>query len=66
LSANQVELFEHVTWELLELLGYDMDYGASAQMAPRRERLTAFLHDVLRRGITDRIRRRRRSGPGRP
>jgi Sulfotransferase family len=65
LSQSQVEMFEHLTWELLDLLGYDMAYGASARMAPRRERLAAFAGDVLRRGLTDRIRRRRRPRPDR-
>jgi Sulfotransferase family len=65
LSASQVELFEHLSWELLDLLGYDMVYGAAARMAPRRVRLAAFANDIVRRGLTDRIRRRRRPGPRR-
>lgn len=57
LTKSQVEHFEHMTWDLLDLLDYEMVHGPTAQMAGRRERLTAFAHDVLRRGITDRIRR---------
>ena len=65
LRGSEVEFFEHLTWELLDLLGYEMVYGAAARMAPRGERLAAFAQDVLRRGLTDRIRRRRRPEPNR-
>jgi hypothetical protein len=66
LGAREVEHFEHLTWDLLRLLDYEMVYGPSARIATRRERLRAFAVDVARRGLVDPIRRHRRLRPGGP
>lgn len=59
LRPHQVEDFEYVTWELSAHLGYDLVHGAAARLAPRHVRLVEFARDVARRGVVDRVRRRR-------
>lgn len=59
LAPRQVEDFEYVTWELSAYLGYELVHGARARIAPRHVRLGEFVEDVARRGVLDRVRRRR-------
>ena len=59
LSTTQLEEFEYHTGELARYLGYPLLVGAGAQLPSRPERLLSFLTDVSRRGVVDRVRRRR-------
>ncbi len=59
LSARQLEEFEYLTGELAEYLGYPLLVGPGATLPPRTDRLASFLTDVARRGLVDRLRRRR-------
>ncbi len=57
LTDGQVGTVEHLTGELLDLLGYRMEYGPRARLGSRAERLVAFTVDMARRASLDRLRR---------
>lgn len=59
LTSQQVEEFEYHTGELARYLDYPLFVGAGASLPSRPERLASFLTDVARRGMVDRLRRRR-------
>lgn len=59
LTTEQVEEFEYRTGELSSYLGYPVVTGPGARPPPRADRLASFLVDVARRGVVDRVRRRR-------
>lgn len=59
LCPQQLEEFEYHTGELARYLGYPMLVGTGASLPPRPDRVASFLTDAVRRGVVDRLRRRR-------
>lgn len=57
LSDRQIERFEHTSFELLEMLGYEPVHGHTARPAARGERARDVVTDGLRRVAVDRVRR---------
>ncbi len=60
LTPRQVEIFEHVTGDLLCYLGYVPRYGARARRMSRGERLTMRVRE-LAKGLVNQVRVRRRT-----
>ena len=56
LTSRQVEIFEHLTCELLCYLGYELMHGLRSEAPTRSERLAWFLYDLGRRA-QNRVRR---------
>ncbi|MGE0824518.1 MAG: sulfotransferase [Candidatus Binatia bacterium] len=60
LTTRQVEIFESVTTDLLESLGYTPQFGLHARKISRRERLQASLQELIKQEVVNRYRKRRR------
>lgn len=56
-SARRIETFEWATGELLEYLGYPMQYGARARPSSRVTRIVEFAVHLTRRTVLDRMRK---------
>jgi hypothetical protein len=59
MTDRQVEIFEHLTGDLLAYLGYEPRYGAAATRPTERERFASAVDEVLGRCV-NRFRRVRR------
>lgn len=59
LTDREVEIFEHITVDLLSHLGYEPRFGAGAMPPSSRERLEFAINDIAGRCI-NRVRRNRR------
>jgi hypothetical protein len=60
LTPRQIEIFEHVTGDLLQTVGYSLDFGLAARKATWKESLTASLQDLYQREFVNRRRKRQR------
>lgn len=60
LTPRQVEIFEHTTADLLEMLGYTLKFGLHAKKVSRRESLASGIRELYKREFSNRQRKRRR------
>ena len=58
LSAREIEIFESLTDELLESLGYELAYHGAARRMSRAERLVARLTELWQGGLVNPVRLR--------
>lgn len=60
LTPRQVEIFEHTTADLLEMLGYTLKFGLHAKKVSRRESLVSSVRELYKKEFTNRQRKRKR------
>lgn len=60
LTLRQIEIFEGMVGDLLELLGYEPKFGAKATAYTTIELLSASIKETYRRQLINRVRRSRR------
>lgn len=47
LSRREIEIFEYLTGDLLQILGYDMEFGLDARKVMKRERVIYGMREVI-------------------
>jgi hypothetical protein len=60
LTPRQVEIFEHTTADLLEMLGYTLKFGLQAKKVSRRESLVSSIRELYKEFANRRRKRKRR------
>jgi len=56
LTSRQIEIFEGVTGDLLETVGYTLAFGLSAKKATRKESIAASIREFYKREFVNRRR----------
>jgi hypothetical protein len=60
LTPRQVEIFEHTTGDLLEMLGYPPKFGLQAKKVSKRESRVAGIRELYKKEFANRWRKRKR------
>lgn len=60
LTQRQIEIFENVTGDLLQTVGYTLDFGLSAKKATWKESIVASLQEFYKKEFVNRRRKRQR------
>jgi hypothetical protein len=55
-----VEIFEYTTADLLEMLGYTLQFGLHAKKVSRRESLVSSVRELYKKEFANRQRKRKR------